>query len=49
MTDNGESDPELKRLSANRSSIAERRRLYESRSLSSAPEEKPPQSPLPLV
>lgn len=49
MNDNGEdkTDSELKRLSLNRSSIAERRRLYESRS-ESCKEEKPPQSPLPL-
>lgn len=47
VTDNG--DAELKRLSANRSSIAERRRMYESRSISGNAEEKPPQSPLPLL
>lgn len=39
---------ELRRLSQNRSSIAERRRLYEARSTSSNGDEKPPQSPLPL-
>lgn len=42
-------DDELKRLSQNRSSIAERRRLYEARSVSGVPEEKVPQSPLPTT
>lgn len=40
---------ELRRLTLNRSSIAERRRLYESRSISNNAEEKPPQSPLPMM
>lgn len=41
---------ELSRLSLNRSSIAERRRMYEARSISSSgTEEKPPQSPLPVT
>lgn len=40
---------ELRRLTLNRSSIAERRRLYESRTISGATEEKPPQSPLPTM
>lgn len=39
---------ELRRLASNRSSIAERRRLYEARSISNT-EEKPPQSPLPVT
>lgn len=39
---------ELRRLTLNRSSIAERRRLYESRSNTNI-EEKPPQSPLPIT
>lgn len=47
--DNADADDDLKRLSQNRCSIAERRRMYESRSISGNPNEKPPQSPLPLV
>lgn len=37
-------DADLKRMSAHRSSIAERRRMYESSAKGS--EEKPPQSPI---
>ncbi|XP_055297269.1 coronin-7 isoform X11 [Sitodiplosis mosellana] len=41
---------ELRRLTLNRSSIAERRRLYEARSVSTNnAEDKPPQSPLPVL
>lgn len=40
---------EIRRLSLNRSSIAERRRLYESRSISGNADDKPPQSPLPSM
>ncbi|XP_031625117.1 coronin-7 isoform X2 [Contarinia nasturtii] len=40
---------EIRRLTQNRSSIAERRRLYEARSISTNAEEKPPQSPLPML
>lgn len=40
---------ELRRMSVNRSSIAERRRLYEARSNSSNIDDKPPQSPLPSL
>lgn len=47
--DSADADDDLKRLSQNRCSIAERRRMYESRSMSGNPDEKPPQSPLPLV
>lgn len=45
--DNVDAD-EIRRLSMNRSSIAERRRLYESRTMSMT-EDKPPQSPLPSL
>lgn len=46
---NGEdkNESELRRLSANRSSIAERRRIYENRSMSV--QEEKPQSPVPLT
>lgn len=49
-SENGSQDnvdaEEIRRLSMNRSSIAERRRLYESRTMT---DEKPPQSPLPTL
>lgn len=47
--DSADADDDLKRLSQNRCSIAERRRMYESRSITGNPDEKPPQSPLPMV
>lgn len=49
-SENGSNDnvdaEDIRRLTMNRSSIAERRRLYESRAMT---EEKPPQSPLPTL